>query len=151
MLISVFQRPFNGASAFLWHCSSNCKLHTDEGRGRLPSLLSMAFARSFAVAAMLLQRAAKCSLFAFVRCYCLRVGALVCAFALFEAVFVPFARLLFLLQYFVHLARFRAFMWLVLQPSLQPLLCTPRSEIQRLGGAKDNSRVESPPPPWCVL
>ena len=48
MLISVFQGPFNGASAFLWHCNTNCKLHSDEGRGRLPSLLSKAVCRSFA-------------------------------------------------------------------------------------------------------
>ena len=34
---------------------------------------------------LLLQPAANCSLFAFVRCYCLRVGALVCACTLFEA------------------------------------------------------------------
>ena len=90
-------------------------------------LLSKAFARSFAVAAMLLQRAAKGALFAFVRCYCLRVGALVCAFALFEAVYLPFARLFLLLQYFAHLARFRAFMLLVLYCSRVccSLFCAP--------------------------
>ena len=80
-------------------------------------LLSKAFARSFAVAAIIATRCKVCA-FSFVRCYCLRVGALVCAFALFEAVFVPFALLFLLLQYFARLARFRAFMWLVLQPRL---------------------------------
>lgn len=98
MLISVCQGTFNGAPAFLWRCSTNCKLHSDEGHGRLPFLLSMAFARSFAVAAIIATRCKWCA-FSFVRCYCLRVCALVCAFALFEAVYLPFARLLLLLQY----------------------------------------------------
>ena len=43
---------------------------------------------------LFVQDAAKGALFAFVRCYCLRVGALVCACTLFEAVYLPFARLL---------------------------------------------------------
>ena len=128
MLISACQGTFNGASAFLWHCNTNCKLHSYEGHGRLPFLLSRAVCvRSFAVAAMLLQRAAKGALFVFFCCYCLRVGALVCAFALFEAVYLPFARLFLLLQYFAHLARFRAFMLLVLYCSRVccSLFCAP--------------------------
>lgn len=99
---------------------------------------------------LFVQDAAKGALFAFVRCYCLRVGALVCACTLFEAVYLPFALLLLLLKYFVHLARFCAFMWLVLQPRLlQPLLCSLRSENQRAEGQRwRNSRGTSPPPPW---
>ena len=89
--------------------------------------------------------------FSFVRCYCLRVGALVCACTLFEAVFVPFALLFLLLQYFARLARFRAFMWRLLQPRLlQPLLCALRSEIQRLGGAKDGGGQRGDKPPASV-
>ena len=148
MLISVCQGTFNGASDFLWHCNTNCKLHTDEGHGRLPFLLSRAFARSFAVAAIIATRCKGCA-FSFVRCYCLRVGALVCAFALFEAVFVPFALLFLLLQYFARLARFRAFMWLVLYCSL---FCAPSV---RIFNASEGQRLEagwtSHPPPWCVL
>lgn len=68
-------------------------------------------------ALLLLQRAAKGALFAVFCCYCLRVVVRFRACTLFEAVFVPFARLLLLLQYFVRLARFCAFIWLLLQPS----------------------------------
>ena len=126
MLISVCQGTFNGASAFLSRCNTNCKLHSDEGDGRLPFLLSRAVC-------------------AFVRCYCLRVGALVCACTLFEAVYLPFAWLLLLLQYFAHLARFRAFMWLFLQPyKITVFLCALRAENQRLGGAKDRSELDKP-------
>ena len=64
MLISVCQGTFNGASAFLSRCNTNCKLHSDEGDGRLPFLLSRAVC-------------------AFVRCYCLRVGALARCLRLF--------------------------------------------------------------------
>ena len=148
MLISVCQGTFNGASACLWHCNTNCKLHSDEGHGRLPFLLSRAVCVRSLRSLLFVRDAAKGALFAFVRCYCLRVGALVCACTLFEAVFLPFARLFLLLQYFAHLARFRAFMWLFLQPRLQPILCSLRSEIQRLGGAKIGSSGTSPPPPW---
>ena len=61
MLISVCQGTFNGAPAFLWHCSTNCKLHTDEGHVCLPFLLSKAFARSFAVAAVIATRCKGCA------------------------------------------------------------------------------------------
>lgn len=151
MLISLFQRPFNGAHAFLWHCNTNCKLHTDEGRVCLPFLLSRAVCvRSFAVAAMLLQRAAKGALlpsFAVIICAWVRLHAC----TLFEAVYLPFARLLLLLQYFARLARFRAFIWLLLQPRLlQPLLCSPRSENQRAEGQRMEEGSERDKPTAAV-
>ena len=62
-------------------------------------LLSKAFARSFAVAAMLLQRAAKGALFpsfAVIVCAWVRLCALSRCFL---AVYLPFSRLLLLLQY----------------------------------------------------
>ena len=168
MLISVRQGSSADAVRLSRHCNTNCKLHTDEGHGCFSGAFEGFCVRSFRYL-LFVQDAAKGALFAFVRCYCLRVVvrvcvlrvrgcaclhactlfALVCACTLFVAVYLPFARLSLLLQYFVHLARFRAFMWLFLQPLLlQPLLCTPRSEIQRLGGAKIGSSGTSPPPPW---
>lgn len=98
MLISVCQGSFNGASAFLWHCNTNCILHSDEGHGSLPFLLSRLL-RVRSPWLQLLQRAAKGALFAVVRCYYLRVVVRFRAFALFEAVYLPLALLLLRLQY----------------------------------------------------
>ena len=99
---------------------------------------------------LFVQDAAKGALFAFVRCFCLRVCALVCACTLFEAVYLPFAVLLCFCSTFVHLARFRAFMWLVLYCSL---FCAPSVRIinDSEGQRWRNSRGTSPPPPWVRL
>ena len=87
MLISVCQRTFNGAHAFQGTAIQIANFIQMKGAYVCRFCFRGLFVRSFAVAAMLLQRAAKGALFAFVRCYCLRVGALVCACTLFEAVF----------------------------------------------------------------
>ena len=149
MLISVCQGSFNGASAFLWHCSSNCKLHTDEGRVCLPFLLSKAFARSFAVVAVIAARCKGCafcrrSLLLFARgCACVRLHAVFgCLFAVCAA-FSAFAIL-------CPPCALSRVLWLVLQPRLQPLLCALRSEIQRLGGAKMGGGQRGDKPPASV-
>lgn len=78
MLISVCQGTFNGASACLWRCNTNCKLHSDEGRGRLPFLLSMAVCAFVRRGCNFIATRCKGCAFAFVRCYCLRVVVRVC-------------------------------------------------------------------------
>ena len=93
MLISVCQGTFNGAHAFQGTAVQTANFIQMKGA----CVCRFCFRRLFVVRSpwvLLLQPAANCSLFAFVRCYCLRVGALVCACTLFEAVYLPFARLL---------------------------------------------------------
>lgn len=148
---SVCQGTFNGASAFLWHCNTNCKLHSDEGRGGLPFLLSRAVCvRSpwLQCYCNALQRVRFLPSFAVIVCAWVRLCALARCLRLFICRLRGF---LLLLQYFARLARFRAFMWLVLQPRLlQPLLCALRSEIQRPGGAKDGGTAGGQAPPASV-
>ena len=145
MLISVFQGTFNGAHAFQGTAIQIANFIQMKGACVCRFCFRWLFVVRSLCAAVISTR---CKLFAFavVRCYCLRVGALVCACTLFEAVYLPFARLLCFCSTFVRLARFSAFMWLVLQPRLwQPILCALRADIQRLGGAKiDESRGTSP-------
>lgn len=125
MLISVCQGTFADAVRLSSRCNTNCKLHTDEGDGCFFGFAFEGCLRVRSPWVLLLQPAANCALFAFVRCYCFCVGALVCACTLFVAVYLPFARLLLLLQYFVHLARFRASCGLYCSRVYCSLFCAP--------------------------
>lgn len=121
MLISVCQGTFNGAHAFQGTAIQIANFIQMKG----------ACVCRFCFRGLLRVRSLRSMLFVWVRCK----GALfpsfaviVCAWVrlhactLFEAVYLPFKGLLLLLQYFAHLARFRAFMWLVLYCSL---FCAP--------------------------
>ena len=108
MLISVCQGTFADAVRLSSRCNTNCKLHTDEGDGCFFGFAFEGFCAFVRRGCNVI--ATRCKVFAF----CLRSLLLFlrgCAFALsrcFLAVYLPFARLFLLLQYFVHLARFRA-------------------------------------------
>ena len=145
MLISVCQGTFNGAHAFQGTAVQTANFIQMKGacvcRFCFRGLLRVRPLRSLLFVWVRFKGCAFCrrSLLLFARgCACVRLHAV-------WGCFLPFARLFLLLQYFAHLARFRAFMWLFLQPRLQPILCSLRSEIQRLGGAKDGSELDKPP------
>ena len=152
MLISVFQRPFNGASAFLWHCSSNCKLHSDEGRGRLPFLLSRAVCVRSLRYLLFVQDAAKGALFpsfAVIVCALVRLCALARCLRLFLCRlhgFFCFCSTLPVLHAFSRLCGLycsRVCCSLFCAPSVRRFNASEGQRWRKAGG-----KVH--PPPWCV-
>ena len=130
MLISVCQGTFNGSHAFQGTAVQTANFIQMKGTGvcRFCFRWLFAFVRRGCCYCSPLQIIRFCRRRLLLCALVLRVillhactlFALVCAFALFGAVYLPFARLLLLLQYFARLVAFRAF------------LCALCADIQRI-------------------
>ena len=107
MLISVCQGTFADAVRLSSRCNTNCKLHTDEGDGCFFGFAFEGFCAFVRRGCNVIATRCKGCAFAFVRFCFVRFRAVCgCLFAVCAA-FIAFAILF-------HLARFCAFMWLVL-------------------------------------
>ena len=142
-------RTFQRCTRFSWHCNTNCKLHTDEGRVCLPFLLSRAVCvRSpwLQCYCNALQRVRFLPSFAVIVCAWVRLCALSRCLRLFICRLRGFYCFC---STFVRLARFRASCGLYCSRFCCSLFCAPSV---RIFNASEGQRKEawgtSPPPPW---
>ena len=152
MLIQYVKGRSPMLSACRCRCNTNCKLHSDEGDG--------CFSVAFEGCLSFVRRGCNyCNALQIVR-FCrrllllfLRVGALACACTLFEAVFLPFARLLLLLQYFARRAHFRASCGLYCSRVCCSLFCAPsvRKFNEAEGQRMDGQQGDKPPASVVLL
>ena len=154
MLISVCQGTFADAVRLSSRCNTNCKLHTDEGDGCFFGFAFEGFCAFVLRGCNVIATRCKVFAFSFVRCYCLRVGALVCAFALFFgclfAVCAAFYAFAILCPPCALSRVYVACIAAAFGLQITVFLCAPSSEIQRPGGAKmgGGQGDKPPPPPW---